>query len=254
VAPSPAAAALCASTRSGCRAGEDGPGERDEAPDRVRRARGAPPLVRLDPPTGDDPGLPALAARQRPGETGSARPGRGRRGRLRRPDRAHPGPADRRTPDTAVTAGPDRPARRERPGDPLERPGRDRGHRPRPPPGSARRRHRRQVPSTTRDHAAGPPGHGSTCSRRSPTAPTWPVWLCQSYVAPLRESPRRVRRLTRLRPRPVPGLVVTVVGGLELGGGHVVAVAVEPAVVEPVDPLQGRDLDPVPGTSTARAV
>jgi hypothetical protein len=42
-------------------------------------------------------------------------------------------------------------------------------------------------------------------------------------------------------------LVVSVVAGLELGGWNVAAVLVEAAVVEPVDPLGGGDLDLVDG-------
>ena len=41
----------------------------------------------------------------------------------------------------------------------------------------------------------------------------------------------------------MPGLVVTIVGGLEFGWGEVVAVLVDSSVVEPVDPFHGRDLD-----------
>jgi hypothetical protein len=41
----------------------------------------------------------------------------------------------------------------------------------------------------------------------------------------------------------VPGLVSTAVGVLEVGRRNVAAELVEAAVVEPVDPLGGRDLD-----------
>jgi len=44
---------------------------------------------------------------------------------------------------------------------------------------------------------------------------------------------------------------VTVVGGFELGWWDVAAVLVEAAVVEPVDPFQGGDLDVVGGAPRA---
>ncbi len=43
------------------------------------------------------------------------------------------------------------------------------------------------------------------------------------------------------------GWLVSVVGGFELGGWEVAAVLVEAAVVEPVDPFGGGDLDVVDG-------
>ncbi len=43
------------------------------------------------------------------------------------------------------------------------------------------------------------------------------------------------------------GLVLSVVGALEIGWWDVAAVLVEAAVVEPVDPLRGRDLNVVDG-------
>jgi hypothetical protein len=49
----------------------------------------------------------------------------------------------------------------------------------------------------------------------------------------------------------LPGLLVTVVGGLELCRWDVAAVFIKPSVVEPVDPLQGGDLDVVGGAPRA---
>ena len=62
------------------------------------------------------------------------------------------------------------------------------------------------------------------------------------------EPPRRFRRLTDVRTQPAAGLrSLSVVGGLKLDGWDVAAVLVEAAVVEPVDPLGGGDLDVVDG-------
>ena len=50
------------------------------------------------------------------------------------------------------------------------------------------------------------------------------------------------------------GLVSTVVGVLELGWWDVAAELVETAVIEPVDPFGGGDLDGVPGPPVPRGL
>ena len=49
----------------------------------------------------------------------------------------------------------------------------------------------------------------------------------------------------------MPSLVSLTVERLKIDGCHVAAVLVDPAVVEPVDPFQGRDLDLLEGVPRA---
>ena len=68
------------------------------------------------------------------------------------------------------------------------------------------------------------------------------------------EPPRHVRRLSWFESSAACwALVLSVVSGLELGWWDVAAVLVEAAVVVPVDPFGGGDLDVVDGRATVRA-